>query len=167
MAAPEALYPVARVGEAERRPAFLAARGPRRRRAARAGAAMPRRRDEALEAIRTAPAELPRLSPPEPADRADRHRNPRDARRATRSWGHRPSPASAESASPGEPARRRVEYLRDSPAQLTLLLEALPPGRGRTEGRRLLTGRIVGAIAAARPALAAECRRQRAAALTG
>ncbi|MGK5530918.1 hypothetical protein [Streptomyces sp. URMC 129] len=165
--APEALYLASRVGEAERRPDFVAARELRRRRAEALRAATARRRAEALEAIRTAPVELPRLSPAELTERAVRHRNLRDAERAALSWGHRPSPATAGSASPAELARWKVEFLRDTVAPLVLLLEALPPGASRAEGRRLLTGRIYGAIAAAYPALARECRRQRAAALTG
>ncbi|WP_326599613.1 hypothetical protein [Streptomyces sp. NBC_01803] len=165
--APEALYLTARVRAAERRPDFVAARDLRRRRAVALREATARRRREALEAIRTAPADLPRLSPAELTARAVQHRNVRDAERATLSWGHRPRPVRAESASPGELARWQVEFLRDTLAPLVLLLEALPPGGSRTEGRRLLTGRIYGAIAAAYPALTAECRRQRAAALTG
>ncbi|MDT0344726.1 hypothetical protein [Streptomyces litchfieldiae] len=164
---PEELYLTSRVREAERRPDFVAARDLRRRRAHALREANERRREQALTAIRTVPLEVPVLAPAELADRAVRHRNVRDAQRAALSWGHRPRPVSAESAAPAELARWEVEYLRDTLAPHGLLLEALPPGRGRAEGRRLLTERIFGVIAAAYPALELECRRQQAAEVAG
>ncbi|ONK15155.1 hypothetical protein [Streptomyces sp. MP131-18] len=167
LASPTELFLVSRVREAERSPEFTAARGLLRRRAEALRQARARRRDLALAAIREAPLDLPLLSPPELTDRAIRHRNLRDAQRAVVSFGHRPRPATADSAQPRELARWRVEYLRDALAPHGSLLDALPPGDCRAEGRRLLTERVFHAIAAAYPALAVECRRQRAAALAG
>jgi hypothetical protein len=164
---PVALYLASRVRDAERSPDFLAARELRRRRAEALRRANARRREEALAAVRDVRLEVPRLSAAELAARAVRHRNLRDAQRAALSWGHRPRPLGAGSAAPGELARWQVEYLRDGLAPHSLLLEALPPGSGRAEGRRLLTERVFDAIAAAYPALHSECRRQRAAALAG
>ncbi|WP_049564167.1 hypothetical protein [Streptomyces sp. SBT349] len=163
----EPLYLTSRVRGAERTPEFAAAVALRRRRAEALRAASARRRERALDAIRTVRLDLPLLSPAELVERAVRHRNLRDARRAALSWGHRPSPVSAESAVPAELARWQVEYLRDVLARHALLVEALPPGSCRAEGRRLLTERVLGAIAAAYPALGAECRRQRATAPAG
>ncbi|WP_147255499.1 hypothetical protein [Streptomyces sp. PT12] len=151
----------------ERRPGLAAARVLRRRRAESLRRARLRRRERGLDAIRGVALELPALSAAELCALAVRHRNLRDAKRAALSWGHRPSAVSAESAVPAELARWQVEYLRDVLAPHSLLVEALPPGRSRAEGSRLLTERVFAAIAAAYPVLSRECRRQRAAALAG
>ncbi|UCM87279.1 hypothetical protein [Streptomyces marincola] len=166
LATPTGLFLASRVLDAERRPDFVAARALGRRRAdvlrrARAG-----RRERALAAIREAGLDLPALSPAELAERAVVHRNLREAQRAVASFGYRPRAASAAGARPGELARWQVEYLRHVLAGHGALLEALPPGACRAEGRRLLTERIFEAITAAYPALEPECRRQRTAALT-
>jgi hypothetical protein len=162
--APVELYLTSRVKETERRSDFVAARDLRKRRAMAMRESIARRRERALAAIRTAPYELPRLSAAELAARAVEHRNVLDAQRAALSWGHRPSPVTVESVPPAELVRWQVVYLRDTLVAHWALLEALPPGGSRAEGRRLLTERIYGAIAAAYPALELECRRQQAAA---
>ncbi|MEO3752932.1 hypothetical protein [Streptomyces sp. B6B3] len=163
---PVPLYLSSRVRETEARPDFVAARDLRRRRAEALRDAITRRRERALEAIRTVRLELPRMDPGELAARAVDHRNLRDAQRAALSWGHRPHPASLESVYPAELIRWQVLYLRDTLAEHRALLEALPSGTSRTEGQRLLTERIYAAIAAAYPSLELECRRQHAAAQT-
>jgi hypothetical protein len=161
---PVELYLSSRVKETERREDFIAARDLRQRRTQALREATARRRERALEAIRTVPLELPRLSQTELAVRAIEHRNVLDAQRAALSWGHRPNPVTVESAFPAELIRWQVVYLRDLLAGHRSLLEALPPGASQAEGRGLLTERIFGAIAAAYPALELECRRQQAAA---
>lgn len=160
---PVELYISSRVREAERREDFAAARDLRRRRAEALRRATAERRERALEAIRTVPLRVPRLSEAELAERAVEHRNVRDAERAARSWGHRPRPVSVASALPGDLARWEVTYLRDTLLGHRALLEALPPGESRAEGERLLTERMFSAIAAAYPTLELECRRQLAA----
>ncbi len=162
--APVPLYLSSRVRATEARPDFVAARSLRRRRAEALRDAITRRRERALEAIRTVRLDLPRLDPAELAARAVQHRNLRDAQRAALSWGHRPDPVSLESVYAAELIRWQVVYLRDALAEHRALLEALPPGASRTEGRRLLTERVFAAIAAAYPSLELECRRQQAAA---
>ncbi|MGP3970159.1 hypothetical protein [Streptomyces sp. 6N223] len=161
---PVELYLSSRVREVERRDDFVAARDVRRRRAEALRKATAKRRERALDAIRTVPLDLPCLSQSELAVRAIEHRNVLDAQRAVLSWGHRPNPVTVESVFPGELIRWQVIYLRDALAGCHHLLEALPPGASQAEGRRLLTERIFGAIAAAYPALELECRRQQAAA---
>jgi hypothetical protein len=162
--APVELYLTSRVAEAERRPEFARERDLRRRRVDGLRAAKAKRREDGLAAIHAARLELPRLAPDELAARAVLHRNVRDAQRAALSWGHRPRPVTVGSVFPAELARWEVDYLRDSLAGHHALLERLPPGDSRAEGRRLLTERIYGAIAAAYPDLALECRRQQQAA---
>lgn len=165
--APVELYLTSRVEEAERRPDFAAARDVRRRRAEALRSSRARRHREALEAIRTVPLRVPRLSAEELVARAVRHRNVRDAQRAARTWGHRPSPATAATAAPPELARWQVDYLRDQLDGHRALLDALPTESSRAEGRRLLSERVYGAIAAAYPGLELECRRRQAAARAG
>ncbi|MGP4114024.1 hypothetical protein ACTWP5_24330 [Streptomyces sp. 4N509B] len=165
--APVELYLSSRVREVERRADFVAARDVRRRRAEALRDSTARRREQALEAIRTVALELPRLRPAELARRAVEHRNVRDAERAALSWGHRPRPVTVESAFPGELVRWQVVYLRDTLLGHRVLLEALPRGESREEGERLLTDRMLSAIAAAYPQLEPECHRQLSAARGG
>ncbi|UGY90749.1 hypothetical protein [Streptomyces gobiensis] len=157
---PVVLYLTPRVEEAERDGAFQRARELSVRRSAALRRAATRRRQSALEAIRTVPLELPRLSPDELARRAVEHRNLLDAQRACNHWGHTPAPASVESTLPAVLVRWKVDYLRHLLARHRVLLEALPPGASRPEGTRLLRERTYAAIAAAYPELALECRRQ-------
>ncbi|WP_062211267.1 hypothetical protein [Streptomyces sp. NBRC 109706] len=163
--APVELYLSARVREAESLPEFLAARELRRRRARAQREAGERRRAEALAAILAAPLGLPRLTEAELAERAVAHRNLRDAQRAALSWGHRPRPRTVDELTPAELGRWQVRWLWEALLPHAALLDALPPGDSRAEGRRLLTERCYDAIAAAYPALRPECREQRAAAL--
>lgn len=163
---PVELYLTSRVEEAESRSAFVEARDLRQRRAEALRQSQERRRRRAMEALRTASLRLPELSAEELASRAVRHRNVRDAQRAALSWGHRPRPATAESAFPADLARWQVDYLRDLLGRHRSLLEDLPTEADRAEGRRLLSERVHAAIATAYPHLELECRRQQAAART-
>ncbi|GAB2792332.1 hypothetical protein [Streptomyces daliensis] len=160
---PMELYLTSRVDEAERDPVFARTSTTRRRRGEALRRAADRRRERALEAVRTAPMKLPRLSPGELARRAVEHRNVRDAQRAADSWGHVPSPATVDTADPAALARWQVRYLYELLGDRHSLLEALPTTESRDEGTRVLRGRMYGAIAAAYPALAGECRRRAAA----
>ncbi|RMI46480.1 hypothetical protein [Streptomyces triticirhizae] len=164
---PVELYLSDRVRETERLPEFVAALRLRRRRASAQREAQARRRAEGLAAIRAAELSLPRLSEAELAERAVAHRNLWDAGRAARSWGHRPRAVTAAELTPAELAHWEVRWLLDRLAPHEELLNALPPGESRAEGRRLLTGRCWDAIAAAYPALRGECAARRAAAGEG
>ena len=161
---PVELYRSDRVRRTEQQPEFVAARELRRRRASAQREAQARRRAEGLAAIRAARLALPRLTEAELAEQAVAERNLWDARRAALSWGHRPRAVALDELPPAELARWQVRWLLDRLAPHAELLNALPPGDSRAEGRRLLTGRCWDAIAAAYPALRAECAAQRAAA---
>ncbi|MDT0265084.1 hypothetical protein RM844_02145 [Streptomyces sp. DSM 44915] len=161
---PVELFLSDRVRQTEQSAEFLAARELRRRRARAQREAQARRRAAGLAAIRDARLALPRLTTAELAARAVAHRNLLDARRATLSWGHHPRAVSAAELGPAELARWQVRWLFEQLAPHAALVDALPPGASRAEGQRLLTGRCWDAIAAAYPALRAECARARAAA---
>ncbi|MDB1088516.1 hypothetical protein PJ985_13160 [Streptomyces sp. ACA25] len=164
---PVPLYLAPRVAAAEAGDAFGRAVAVRRRRADALRAATGRRRELAMEAVRSVPLDLPELPAGELAARAVRHRNLRDAHRAARSWGHRPRPVTVGGSSAAELARWEVDYLCDLLAGHRRLLEALPPGTAREEGDRLLRRRMSDAIIAAYPGLQRECRRRLPAARAG
>lgn len=145
--APVRLYRLARVEAVERTPEFArcAAASGRRSSAAEAGAEA--RRRAVLAAIRAEPVDVPRLPAAELERRAVRHRHLLGAR----------GPGGLAA---GALVRWQVSYLRHALSRYETLLDGLYGATGRAEAERLLDRRLYGAIAAAYPALAAECGRR-------
>ncbi|PRH78131.1 hypothetical protein C6N75_16550 [Streptomyces solincola] len=173
--APVRLYLLARVEAVERSPEFArcAQAGP----GAAARAAAERRRQAVLAAVRAEPVRVPVLPVPELERRAASHRRvlagagpgaaagpPGAAARgpsgAPRARTRPPGDPVARVGPPGALVRWQVDYLRHALSRYDVLLDGLHGGVGRAEAERLLHRRLLEAVAAAYPHLAAECRRR-------
>ncbi|MEX0167574.1 hypothetical protein [Streptomyces sp. LMG1-1-1.1] len=161
---PVRLYLLARVETVERTPEFAETSVLSPARSAAAGAYAERRRSAVLAAIRAEPIEVPRLPGPELERRAVRHRHLLTGRMTGRSPSA-PPPSAPPAGAPGVPpvgslVRWQVSYLRHALSRYEALLDGLYGATGRGEAERLLRRRLYESIAAAYPALAAECRRR-------
>lgn len=146
-AAPTLLFALARVQAAERAPAFAPRRDLAARRSAISKQAADRRRVEMLRLMAADEIPIPRLAPDVLADRAIRHREPRNS-------------IDAAKADSNTLNRWKVNYLRHHLTDYDSMLEGLFGQIGRAAAEKLLRRRALEAIAKTYPDLLDECQRQ-------
>ena len=146
-AAPTLLFAVPRVQAAERTTKFVQRRDLAARRSAAAKEAANRRRLEMLRLMAADEVTIPKLAPEVLADRAVRHREPRDA-------------IDAAKADTGTLNRWKVNYLRHQLTRFDSMIEGMFGQVGRAAAEKLLRRRALEAIGKTYPDLLDECQRQ-------
>ena len=146
-AAPTLLFALARIQAAERAPTFARRRELAARRSAVAKDAAHRRRIEMLRLMAADEIPIPRLAPDVLADRAIRHREPRNS-------------IDAAKADSNTLNRWKVNYLRHELIRFDSMLEGMFGQIGRAAAERLLRRRALEAIGKTYPDLLDECQRQ-------
>lgn len=146
-AAPILLFELPRVQAAERTTKFVRRRELAAARSALAKEAANRKRVEMLRLVSADEVPIPRLAPDVLADRAIRHREPRDAIDA----------AKADTATLN---RWKVNYLRHQLTRFDATIEGLFGQIGRAAAEKLLRRRALEAIGKTYPDLLDECQRQ-------
>jgi hypothetical protein len=146
-AAPTLLFAVPRVQAAERTAKFAQRRELAVRRSAAARAAAERRRLEMLRLMAADEVRIPSLAPHVLADRAVRHREPRDAI----------DPGKVDTATLN---RWKVNYLRHHLTRYDSMIEGMFGRVGRAAAERVLRRRALEAIGKTYPDLLEECQRQ-------
>lgn len=145
--APTLLFAVPRVRAAERTAKFAQRRELAVRRSQAAKEAADRRRMEMLRLMSADEVRIPSLAPHVLADRAVRHREPRDAI----------DPGKVDTATLN---RWKVNYLRHHLTRYDSMLEGMFGRIGRAAAERVLRRRALEAIGKTYPDLLEECQRQ-------
>jgi hypothetical protein len=146
-AAPTLLFEIARVQAAERTTKFVQRRELAARRSAVAKQAAHRRRVELLRLMSADEIVIPKLAPDVLADRAIRHREPRNS-------------VDAATADSNTLNRWKVNYLRHQLTRYDSMIEGLFGRVGRAAAEKLLRRRALEAIGKTYPDLLDECQRQ-------
>ena len=146
-AAPVLLFALARVQAAERTTKFTQRRDLARRRSAVAKAAADRRRREILRLMAADEVTIPKLAPDVLAERAVRHREPRNSIDAAR-----PDSNTLN--------RWKVNYLRYQLTRFDAMIEGMFGRVGRAAAEKWLRRRALEAIGKTYPDLLDECQRQ-------